>query len=98
MWLIDFGSTEISLGAVPSPYAPCPRGRTTRACNMPGSRMLCTYVYVPLTLAGMSMRGGPGAFPTSAYWASDFVPGAPGSSPGPAVAGPPKNDGTDARW
>src|SRR5262249_19545625 len=44
MWLTDFGSTDITFGAVPSPYAPCPRGRTTLAWSIPGSRMLWTYV------------------------------------------------------
>src|SRR5438477_516823 len=37
-------------------YAPWPRGRTMRACTMPGMRMLWTYVYVPVTWSGMSMR------------------------------------------
>ena len=46
------------LRRVPSPYAPWPRGRTSRPCSIPGTRMLCTYVYVPVTLAGMSIRGG----------------------------------------
>ena len=37
--------------------APWPRGRTTRAWSIPGTRMLCTYVYLPVILPGRSMRG-----------------------------------------
>ena len=39
---IELGSSE-TIGA-PVPNGPWPRGRTTRACHMPGIRMLCTYV------------------------------------------------------
>ena len=46
-------------------------------------------MYVPVTLAGMSTRAGPGAMPTSLYWPTGFVPGAPGERPGPG-------DGTNA--
>ena len=42
--LIELSSTERTFGAVPPPYAPWPRGRTTRPCTMPGTRMLWTYV------------------------------------------------------
>jgi hypothetical protein len=37
MCLIELSSTEM-IGA-PKPYTPCPRGRTHRPCNMPGTRM-----------------------------------------------------------
>src|SRR5215207_8551228 len=32
--------------------APCARGRTTRAWSIPGTRMFCTYVYLPEIFAG----------------------------------------------
>src|SRR3954452_15093174 len=56
-----------------------------RPWSMPGTRMFCTYVYLPVTLSGMSMRGGPGEMPTSLYWLTGFVPGAPGDRPGPGA-------------
>ena len=40
--------------------------------------MLCTYVYVPTTLSGMSIRGG--LVPTIAYWPTGFVPGEPATA------------------
>ena len=66
--------------------------------------MLCTYVYVPATFAGMSMRGGPGLTPTSLYWPTGLVrPGKPGASPGPAegafgTTGPASGFGSGAAW
>ena len=36
---------------------------------------------MPSTFAGMSIRGGPGAFPTSVYAVAGFVPGQPGARP-----------------
>src|SRR5690348_32263 len=54
-FLIELSSTEM-IGA-PVPNGPCPRGRTTRPWSMPGTRMLCTYVYVPAIFAGRSTRG-----------------------------------------
>ncbi len=54
MFLIELSSTLTArTGWV---YGPWPRGRTTRPCSIPGSRMLWTYGYVPATLAGVSMR------------------------------------------
>src|SRR5436190_23085483 len=61
---IDFGSTLIGKWFC-DVTAPCPCGRTTRACSIRGIRRLCTYVYVPVTLSGMSTRIG--AVPRSLY-------------------------------
>ena len=36
MCLIELSSTETIFGIVPSPYAPWPRGRTSRPWSMPG--------------------------------------------------------------
>src|SRR3954449_11452410 len=88
MWAIEPSSTDTGTASVPAPYAPCPRGRTIRPWSIPGMRMFWTYVYLPVTLSGMSTRGGL-ATPTSLYWLTGFVPGAPGDSPGPG-------DGTNA--
>ena len=41
MCLIELSSTETASRFVPSPYAPWPRGRTTRPCSIPGTRMFC---------------------------------------------------------
>ena len=48
--------TELhSLGELTT-VAPTVGGRTTRPCTMPGTRTLCTYSNVPVTIAGMSRR------------------------------------------
>src|SRR5262249_22095917 len=54
MWLIDFGST-LSGKWFCDEFAPAPRGRTRRACTMPGARTLWMEVYVPITFAGMAV-------------------------------------------
>ena len=56
MWLIELTSTLCGKWFC-AVFAPAPWGRTIRACIIPGTRTLCTYVYVPITFAGMSMRG-----------------------------------------
>ena len=56
MFLIELSSTLIGKWFC-EVLAPMPRGFTQRACHMPGMRTFWTYVYFPLTLAGMSMRG-----------------------------------------
>ncbi|MND02287.1 hypothetical protein D3C83_216130 [compost metagenome] len=56
MCLIDFSSTETGMWFC-DVFAPRPRGVTQRACHMPGIFTLCTYVYRPSTLSGMSTRG-----------------------------------------
>src|SRR3954454_8384899 len=48
-------------------------------------RMFWTYVYEPVTFGGMSTRCGPGRRPTSLYWLTGFVFGAPGERPGPGA-------------
>src|SRR5579862_7658718 len=83
MWATELASTDTICGLVPSPYAPWPSGRTTRPCSIPLTRMFWTYVYFPVTLAGMSTRPGPGATPTIVYCDTGFVPGAPGERPAP---------------
>ena len=64
---IELSSTETTPASVPSPYAPWPNGRTSRACSIPGTRTLCTYTYDPVTFAGMSSRG-IREVPTRRYW------------------------------
>src|SRR3954451_25470137 len=54
-----------------------------RPWSMPRTRTFWTYVYRPSTLSGMSTRAGPGDTPTSLYWLTGFVPGAPGLKPWP---------------
>src|SRR5438477_8032321 len=54
-----------------------------RPWSIPGMRTFWTYVYLPVTFAGMSTRPGPGATPTSLYWPTGLAPGAPGESPWP---------------
>src|SRR3954466_8226342 len=57
-----------------------------RPWSIPGTRTFWPYVYLPVVLSGMSTRGGPGEMPTSLYWLTGFVPGAPGESPWPGDA------------
>src|SRR3954454_12892506 len=54
-----------------------------RRWSIRGPRTFWTYVYLPVVLSGMSTRPGPGETPTSLYWLTGFVPGAPGLSPWP---------------
>src|SRR6516225_10761444 len=60
-------------------YAPWPRGRTIRPWSMPGTRTWCTYVYLPVTLSGMSIRTtGFGSFSTVLYAENGFDGATPG--------------------
>ena len=51
------GMLRTELSSTLSSVAPTVGGRTTRPCIIPGMRMFCTYVYVPMTLSGMSILG-----------------------------------------
>src|SRR5215470_16062450 len=78
MWAIDDESTLTGTFELYG-YAPWPRGRTMRACIIPGTRMLCTYVYTPVTLSGMSMRTtGFGSLRTVLYADIGFAGATPG--------------------
>ena len=80
MCLIELSSTETTCAPSRRRMRPARAAARRRPCSMPGTRMFWTYVYVPVTLAGMSMRGGLGAMPTSLYWR----PASSGARRGPA--------------
>ena len=88
---VPAGSLSVSKGVVSG------GGKTVSYGQLIGDKLFNVAIPASYKLAPVpSFFGGPGSVPTRVYEPTGFVPGSPGLRPGPALGGPPKNDGTGA--